>query len=96
LQRHHDGVRPIGVTNTAAPERRPATPLARYLKAKRDEAGLSQEAMADRISFAQSAISGWESGRSIPPALALAAIDQALPGASLTEMVALIAKGEQP
>jgi len=65
-------------------------PLAAYIRAKRGDAGLSQEELARRIAHSQPAVSAWESGQSTPGAKAIAALARELPDARVDEMLALI------
>lgn len=66
------------------------TPLGEYLRGKRVAAGLSQQTLAARIGFGQSAVAMWESGQRKAGGKAIAALARQLPGASADEMLALL------
>jgi transcriptional regulator with XRE-family HTH domain len=66
-----------------------ATPLGAYIQAKRIEAELSQDALAQRVGTSQGGVSNWEAGGVVPSAKAIAALARALPGATADEMLDL-------
>ena len=67
-----------------------ASPLGAYIQAKRIEAELSQDALAQRVGTSQGGVSNWEAGGVVPSAKAIAALARALPGASVAEMLELL------
>jgi len=63
------------------------TPYGRILRAWRRQAGLSQQALADRLGVRQSTISGWETAAG--PGLAILRRWAEITGLPLAEIVAL-------
>ena len=62
------------------------TSVSKNIKRLRNEAGMSQETLAEKLSVTRQTVSSWETGRTQPDLETLAAIGEAL-GSDVTELI---------
>lgn len=64
-------------------------PLAAFLRERREAQGLTQQALADRLSVKQSTVAAWETGQNRPPIDLLVDVAEALAIEDVGEIVRL-------